>query len=401
MTQSLPSYRRGFVEACLAKAPPGAVDWLGRLDDVLSRVVAPLAPTVDRERAYPFQSLGALKEIGAMGVAAPAEVGGLDFGDAIAAMVVETVAAACPSTAAILMFHTQVVRRVRQHGTPRQKQEDLPRLARGEWMGASAWSELGAGADKSRLSTHLQGEPGKWLAVGEKAYCTGLEGAGIIHVLLGAPAANGALAPTFVRVRTGGPAVDLSEVYDLMGLRASSTGTVRLSGVPVTEEDVVGGLGQGMALMRANHESLMNPGLLALGIARAAYEEVKRATTGGWPGMHETIDYQNTRFSLADMELQIGSAYAYAAQCIRDVNAGRPELNVECSKVKVLASTMAAHLTAASLQLAGARGFTTPWPLERFFRDARATLLMGPTNEIIKEQIAKQIVGSRTPESTR
>lgn len=392
MSASLRHYRRGFVEACLACAPPGARAWVSRLEEVASEVVARHAPEADRGRAYPSASVSALREVGAFGVGASQGVGGLGLGDGAAALAVETIAAACPSTAAILMFHTQVLQRVECFARGARQREELPRLASGEWLASSAWSEMGAGADKSGMKTRMDGEPGRWLIEGEKHYCTGLEGAALIHVLLGARDAEGKFAPTFVRVRAGAKGVDTREVYELMGLRGSSTGTVRLEGVAADEEDIIGGVGRGMALMQANHRTLMNPGLLSLGVARAAYEQVKRMVSGCWGGMRPTTGYQHTRFVLADLEVKLGSAYSYAAQAVSYMNEGLPDLHVECSKVKMLASLAAAEVTSAAMQLAGSRAFTADCPLERHFRDARATLLMGPTNELIKERIAAQIL---------
>lgn len=398
MYDSVLPYRRGFYRSCLAMAPPEAAAWMCQVRDVAESVVARHAPLVDRERAYPHQSLAALREVGGFGVAAPVSAGGLGYGDGVAALMVETVAAACPTTAAILMFHTQVVRRVERYGSPEQQRRDLPRLAAGCCVGASAWTEPGAGADKSSLQTQLEGADGEWTVSGIKTYCTGLEGAGLVHVLLGAAAGDGPPSPTFVRVPTDAAGFRITEIYDLMGLRGSSTGSFQLEQVPVSTDDLVGGIGEGSRLMQANHETCMNPGLLALGVARAAYEEAKRAVSGEWEGMRESSGFQNTRFTLADLEVRLGSAYAYAAQTIDYMHEGAPRMHVECSKVKLQATTTAADITAAAMQLCGARGATAPWPVERHFRDARATLLMGPANEMLRERIAGQLLTEKERE---
>lgn len=392
------SYRKSFVDAGLAAAPKRARDWIAQLDEVVWDIIKSNAPAVDKHRTYPAESVAALKRIGAFGVTASTKTGGLGFGNGVGALAVETVAAGCPSTAAILMFHTQVLQRLERFGNGTQRRDDLPRLASGEWLASSAWSELGAGADKAGMATRLSGDAGRREVCGEKHYCTGLEGAEVIHVLLNAPAADGAWKPTFVRVRAGASGLDLQEIYDLMGLRGSSTGTVRLQNVAVAEEDLIGEIGAGMRLMQANHETLMNPGLLSLGIARAAYEEVKQAVTGGWPNMRATTDYQHTRFMLAELEVKLGSAYAYAAQTVNYMNDGLPDLHVECSKVKMHATVTSSEVTSAAMQLAGSRAFTAGCPLERHFRDARATLLMGPTNELIKERIATHILAETNSE---
>lgn len=384
---SVRSYRQPFIDACVESAPPDAQDWFEQLDDVTRTIIAPAAVEADRRSAYPAASVRALRAIGAFGVNAPRSAGGLGFGDGVAALAIETVATSCASTAAVLMFHLQVTRRVVQCGS-RSQRDDLPRLASGEWLSSSAWTEAGAGADKSRLATRVEGPMDRWTITGDKTYCTGLEGAALIHVLAGVAQPDGIVAPTFVRVVRNAPGVDTSETYDLLGLRGSSTGTVRLRSVPVRHEDIVGAIGDGMRLMDANHDVLVNPGLLALGLARAAYEESKLVARGLRPGTPDLTQYQHTRFVLAQLEVQLTAAYAHAAHAVRCAAAGRPDSRLECLKVKVHASKMAGDVTATALQLCGSRAYATQWPLERHFRDARATSSMGPSTEVINERIA-------------
>jgi alkylation response protein AidB-like acyl-CoA dehydrogenase len=257
---SIAGYRRGFVEACLERAPAAARTWIADLEAVAVSRVAPAAAALDRDAGYPQAPLAALGELGVFGVAAPESAGGLGFGDGVAALAVETIAAACASTAAIVMFHTQVVRRVVRHGTQRQRQDDLPRLASGEWRGVSAWAEPGAGADKGAIRSRLHHGAGDWRMTALKTFVTGLEGADLVHVLVGTATRDGAIAPTFVRLAARSPHVRTVDIYDLVGLRGSSTGTMRIDDAPVTGADLLGELGSGRRLMADNHTAMLNPG---------------------------------------------------------------------------------------------------------------------------------------------
>jgi alkylation response protein AidB-like acyl-CoA dehydrogenase len=388
------TYRNAFVNACLGHAPAEALEWLYKLEDVTENIIRRHGPLVDVQGTYPQHAVEALKEIGAFGVLAPKLYGGLGFGKPMAALAVETVAGACPSTAAILMFHYQVVNRVIDFGTKKQKETDLPELASGKCLGGSAWSELEAGADKSNILTRLENRSGRQVVNGEKNFCTGLEGLGIIHVLLGVPQNGNGIAPTFVSVRANARGVKLSPIQNLMGLRGSSTGSVTLDEVDVSEDDIIDSIGTGMKLMRCNHEFLMNPGLIALGISRAMYEEAKQAVTGKWNGMRDTTTYQNTRFGIADIEVKISTAYALATQTVEYIEQGMEDIHLECLKFKIHATTTVTDISSMVLQLVGARGFVGDWPIEKLFRDARATLLMGPSNEVIKEWIAGKITAN-------
>lgn len=385
-------YRAGFAAVCLDQAPPSARRWYEGLCSVVQADVEPHAARVDRTGAYPAKAVSALCRIGAFGITVPERETGLGFTDAMAALAVETVAAACPSTAAVMMFHYQVVRRVDLFGAKSWRAADLEKLASGAWLASSAWTELGAGADKSSLATRLENNQGQLVVHGAKHFCTGLEGAGLIHVLLDAAPKGGKPASTFVRVPVDRAGVDRSEIYPLLGLRGSSTGTVGLNGVEVEEDCVVGRVGQGGALMRANHEFFMNPGLIALGVASAAFEAACDGALGHGPGARDISGFQATRFRLAEMETRLARAYALAADTVHLAASKRPVSPSDFLRVKLAASETAVDIANDALRLAGGKGFHADWPYERHLRDAYATVLMGPTNEIIKERIAERLI---------
>jgi alkylation response protein AidB-like acyl-CoA dehydrogenase len=387
-------YRRGFVDACLDAAPRPARIWYRRLRQAVDRTISPAAAAVDRQRAYPVESVRVLRELGAFGVCAPKASGGLDFGDAMAALAVETVASGCAASAAILLFHLQVVRRVSRFEHPTHRCEDLPRLARGEWLAASACSESGAEAQRSSLQTRMARQDDHWVIDGAKHYCSGLEGARLFHVLVGVAGDGDRPKPTFVRVSADAAGLDRSEVYDLMGLRGSSTGTVRLNGVSVDADSLVGQVGQGKELMQINQQSLLNPAPIALGTASRALEETREIVLGRIAKSPDGVWFQGTRSRLAELEMALGQAYAYAAETIRRAARGAPDMHVECTKVKLQSTETAVAVADACLRLIGGRGFNAELPFERHLRDAYATVLMGPSHDMIKERVAAQFLAA-------
>jgi len=391
LEREYPAYRAGFVDRVLGAAPGDARNWYRELRRLCREVIEPGAEHIDRSRGYPRTSIAALREIGAFGVVAPRQCGGLGYGDGVGALAVEEVSCACPSTGAILMFHSQVVRRLAMFGNTRRQREQLEQLALGQRMGASAWSETDAGADKRMMATQVVTDGSSWKVQGSKQFITGLEAAELVHVLLRAPGPAGELVPTFLSVEMDTAGLSIEEIYDLVGLRGSSTGSITLDGVAVEPTDVVGEVGWGNKLMSANHTCCIHPGMIALGIARSAYEKLAPWTRGDWPQVRQTTEYQNTRFTLAEIEVQLGSAYAYAAQAIEYAHRDPNGAGVDCVKVKLHASTTGLSVTSAAMRLAGARGFRRDCPFERHWRDSQATLLMGPTNEIVKERVAAQI----------
>lgn len=377
--------RRQFRAACLDGAPVEAAQWLDGLDVAMEETILPLAEKVDREAQYPDVGVGLLRELGALGVSAPRHAGGLGHGPAVAAAAVEAAARCCPSTAAVLMFHLQVVRRTMRHASDALRSEDLPALIAGERLGVSAWSEPGAGADKKNVTTRLTAiDSRRFEAVGRKSFCTGLEGAAIVHALA---CVDDSKVPSFVRFAFDGAAVRPGEIYELSGLRGSSTGDVIIDGAVVDRDAILGELHTGPALMRDNHSTLMNPGLIALGIGYTTLSFLRSVMASEAPGLRSTLTFQNTRMVLATIGNRLAQAYALAASCVRAIRADPADADLLTLQVKVAATDAAVAVTEAAVSMCGASGFRSPWPIERYLRDARASRLMGPTNEVIRDQL--------------
>jgi alkylation response protein AidB-like acyl-CoA dehydrogenase len=376
-------FRETFSRACLADASEGAAPFLAALDEVIDSVVEPAAAQVDRDAAHPGDALDALSAIGATGVQIPREFGGLGHDNGVAALVVERTARACASTAAILMFHYQVVNRTLTYAHPARRDADLVAFANGA-LAASAWTEPNAGRDKTDLRTRLHDDGNGPEVDGVKTFCTGLRSATVIDVLLAADLPDGT-GPTFVRVDTKA-GVEIDEIYPMLGLRGTATGTVRLRAAPVTATDVLGGLGSAKQLMAANHLNALNPGLLALGIASGAADAALRAAG------------DTTRTVLAETVLPLEAAYSYAAELVRAMTADPDRALGHSGRFKAHATTVARQVTQQLLPAMGSRGFLATFPFERHLRDAQATALMGPINQLCLNRVADDLLpGDRHP----
>ena len=386
----LTAARANFLSACLDGAPSQAQPWLEALGEATHSSIEPLADTVDRDGSYPKAGLDVLRRLGALGITVETDSGGLGFTDATAAAAVETVAHGCPSTAAILMFHLQVVRRTARHARPAVRHRDLSQLATGEIVGVSAWSEPGAGADKSAVATRMRPCVNGYVAHGHKSFCTGLEGASVVHALA---CVGDDTVPTFTRFGFDDTTVRRGQPYDLGGLRGSSTGDVYIDNAMVDVDDLFSEQGSGPSLMRDNHRVLMNPGLLALGVGSAVMHFLGRVMRGEIEDLRPTVDFQHTRMMLAREETRLAQAYALAAAAIRALAAEPADADLISLQVKVSATDAAAAVTDAAVALCGARGYRAPSPLERHLRDARAIRLMGPTNELINDRIGMKWSG--------
>ena len=381
-------HRQLFVARALSGEKPDADRWLhDRLKPLVETRIEDHALATDQEDSYPTASVQALADIGALGITVSPSLGGLGFGHNVAALAVEMIAHACPTTAAILMFHTQVVERIRQFGNDIQRGR-LPALASGEWMASSAWTEFGGGPNKTFIRTTLQSSRNGLVVSGEKHFCTGLARANVIHALVNATGINGRNGPTFVELLTSAEGVDIAEHYALLGLRGSSTGTVKLSDVCVNHSAIVFGVGAGRDLMSANHRQLMNPGLIALGTASRAIHELVET-------LHRTESYGNAVAlnTLAGVEMLLGAAYDYAAGSFQAGPAEQRQLLNH--RIKAHCTQTAAQVTTQVLDAIGSRAFIAGHIAERCLRNAQATVLMGPSNAMIKANVADALLSGQ------
>jgi alkylation response protein AidB-like acyl-CoA dehydrogenase len=373
--------------------------WFRALEEVVDEVVEPEAGVADRMATFPRSSLTALREIGAFGVQIAGRFGGLGLGDVAACLVVERIAQSCASTAAILMFHYQVVRRTLRHGAAPYRDDDLRGFASGALIGCSAWTEAGSGPDKSSLSTRLVVVEDGLLLEGEKTFCTGVTTAGVVHVLADLRQDGVSQGSTFVRVDAKESGLRVSQPYPLLGLRASGTASVAFDGVRLSRDDLVGPPGSGALLMGLNHEVCLNPGLLALGTATSAFcsTVAMLSEAGAGAGRLESGTAQD---ALVTSLVQLESAYCLAAHAVtRPASAAA---RIASGKFKFQATAVAEELTDRLLPVAGSRGFLSTFPLERKLRDARAASLMGPSNDLIKKRIMGTLLHSAaTPEVVR
>ncbi|MEU8708609.1 acyl-CoA dehydrogenase family protein [Streptomyces sp. NPDC048565] len=386
------TYRDTFVAACLGGLPESSKDWFRLLDGITDGVIAAEAAQADTTGNPPLRSLAALDELGALGIQVPVEYGGLGYGDGAACLVVERVAQACASTAAVLMFHFQVVRRTLAFGADEWRGDDLHGFATGSLLGASAWTEKATTKNKGNLQTRLVsvGDGSTLELYGDKTFCTGLASAGVVHVLADTHLDGEHQGPTFVRVDPKDPNLRISAPYPLLGLRASGTASVELRGVGLTRTDLVGEPGSGKELMGRNHEVCLNPGLLALGAAAGAFEDACLMATGRLPETQPRTGADHVRAALADTLVRVETSYAYAALAVATSGPGASP--VTSSKFKLQASAAAEEITAGLLHTVGSRGFLASFPLERRLRDARATALMGPSNELIRDRITDHLL---------
>ncbi|MEV0195744.1 acyl-CoA dehydrogenase family protein [Nonomuraea sp. NPDC050691] len=353
--------------------------------DELLRVLRRTAAAADRWGEPDPAAIAALRLSTVIGLAVPEEYGG-EGGDAVSVnRAVEGVATADASTAIILAQHFAVTARIVEHGSAEQRQNLLPRLATGEWLAASAWSELGAGANKRRLSTTARRERDVWQVTGTKSFTTS-SGIADLYLVLAQTgtvtdsAAYGSDAQTFLLIEAGRPGLTCTRGPELTGMRGSATGFVELHDCEVSDGMRLGPEGGAAKIISEVRASGYTLGAVSVGIAQAAYDTVHDLAAR--KGM---LAAQAVRHRLFDIAVQVETARSVVERAGRRDS---PDPGTVTLYSKVIASSVAEQVCREAQQLAGSAGFTRDHPIDRQSRDARAVSLMGPTNDLCRELVS-------------
>ncbi|MBS0341217.1 MAG: acyl-CoA dehydrogenase family protein [Proteobacteria bacterium] len=288
--------------------------------------------------------------------------------------------------------HTIVAHYVLNHGTEEQKQRLLPRMARGELVGAIAMTEPGAGSDLQAVRTRAERQAdGSYRIHGSKTFITNGFLAGVVLVVCKTDPAQGAKGTSILIVETKDcPGYRVGRVLDKIGMKAQDTSELFFDDVHVGADALLGGReGQGFFQLMGDlpYERLII-GVSALatmeGAYRATLDYVRERKAFG----QAVADFQNTKFKLAEIATQIKVGRAFIDRCVEDLVAGRLD-TATASMAKLWGSETQGRVVDECLQLFGGYGFMSEYMVARMYADGRVQRIFGGTNEIMKEVISR------------
>ena len=281
-------------------------------------------------------------------------------------------------------------------GTQEQKEKWLPRMATGEILGALAMTEPGAGSDLRGIKTTAKKVEGGYLVNGAKTFISSGKTADVIVTFVKTGEGNKADAFSLLLIENGMDGFDHGKKLHKMGFQGHDTAELSFSDVFVPEENLISGKeGQGFIQL------MMNLPLerLSIGIAGAAAAEAALKWTLAYTKDREAfgeriIDFQNTRFKLAEVATTVDALWAYMDRAMLAYKDGKLSA-VEAAKVKFWATEREWDVIDVCVQLHGGYGYITEYPIARAFLDARVHRIYGGTNEIMREIVGRQIAGKR------
>ncbi len=321
------------------------------------------------------------------------EYGGLGLDALSYAAAMEELARANAAYQGCLSVHNSLVCAALSHfGTPEQKSRCLPRLARGEWIGAYSLSEAGSGSDAGSIRTAAKPAGEGFAITGTKCWVSNAGIADLFVVFVSTSPESASRGISCFLVEKGIPGFALGRKEKKMGLRASDTRELRFQDCRVPRSALLGSLNGGFKVaMRLLDGGRVGIGAQAVGIAQAAFEEAlayaKERRLFGKP----LAECQMTQATRADWSGAIAPARLLGRRAAFLLSRGE-RCTKEASMAKLFASVTANRVVYDAVQIHGGNGIVREFPVERYFRDARASEIYEGTSEIQRLIIAREVL---------
>jgi butyryl-CoA dehydrogenase len=363
----------------------------------VEKEVNPVASDLEHRDEYPTDLVRQMAELGLFGSVIPAEYGGLGLDVTTYSRLVEELSAGWMSLSGVLNTHMMAATLIRLHGTDDQRQRLLPSMATGSVRGALSLSEPDAGSDTRALRCKATPDGDEYVLNGTKMWVTNGERAGVVALAARTPEG----ITCFIVEKDPGPSfggITVSRTIGKLGYKGLETVEMSYNDHHVPASSVLGGVGEGGGLGHGLAQILgalelgrVNIASRAVGVARAAFEAAityaqQRETFGKPIAQHQAI-----AFKLADMATRLEAARLLTRSAAEKVDRGE-RADVEAGMAKLFASEAAFENATEAMRIHGGYGYTTDFPVERYYRDAPLMMIGEGTNEIQRMVIARRLL---------
>lgn len=348
----------------------------------------------DRDAVFPREVFRQAGELGFLGVLVPEQYGGAGLGYVEYVAIVEEISKVDPAIGLGVAAHNSLCTgHIEQYGNEEQKKKYLPKLAKGEWIGAWGLTEPTAGSDAGGTRTTAVRDGNDWVLNGAKTFTTH-GGVGEVAVLFAVTdPSQGHMGISAFIVESDNPGYVVGKHEDKLGMRASDTAEVVLQDCRVPASALVGEEGKGFkAAMGVLDGGRISIAALALGTAAGAYAHALEYAREREQFGKKIGTFQAIGFMLADMATEVDAArlLVYRAASLKDQ--GR-RVTRESAMAKLYASEVSVRVANNAIQVFGGYGYVKDYPVEKFYRDCKLCTIGEGTSEIQRLVIARQILG--------
>lgn len=347
----------------------------------------------DRDHIFPSEIIKELGELGFMGHFVPQEYGGSGFDYLSYAISIEEISKACASTGIIVSVNNSLVcSPLIDFGTEEQKQKYLPNLCNGTHLGCFALSEPEAGSDASSIRTTAVTDGDNYILNGTKNWITNGAEADIAIVFAKTEKnlKSKGISAFIVNMKSEG--ISIGKAEQKLGIKASSTTQIIFDNHKIPAANLLGNEGDGFKIaMKTLDGGRIGVAAQAVGIAQAALEASAKYSKERKSFGNTISNLQGIQFMIADMATRIEASrlLTWTAASLKDNN---KKYTKHSSMAKLYASETAMWVTTKAIQIHGGNGYTTDYPVERHFRDAKVTEIYEGTSEIQRLVITRQVL---------
>jgi len=347
----------------------------------------------DAASRFPHEIVAKLGPLGFLGVLVPEEYGGSGLDYVSYALIVEELNRGDASVGITMWAHNSLgTNHINLFGSPAQKQAWLPRLARGEILGAWGLTEPGSGSDAGALLTRAEAREGGWVLNGSKAFITNASVGGVAVVMARTDPERKSKGISAFVVPRGTPGFTPGTPYRKLGLHASDTAELIFEDARLPADALLGERGQGFVqAMQVLEGGRIAMAAMAVGIGQAAVDQAAKYMKQRSAFGKTLAEFNGLQGMLADIatDVEVARLLTLRAAWLKD--AGQPAMHA-AAKAKVFASEAAMKAATKAVQIHGGAGYITEFPVERIFRDAKLTEIGEGTSEIQRMVIAREIL---------
>ncbi len=362
--------------------------------DFAESEVAPVIRRYDETHEFPREILDKLGKTGLLGALVPEQYGGAALDYVSYALAVEELNRVDASVGITMWAHNSLcTNHITLFGSQEQKATYLPRLARGESLGAWGLTEPGSGSDAAAMKSRAARDGEHFVLNGTKAFITNA-GVGQIAVVMAVTDSDlGNKGISAFILEKGMAGFSAGAPYRKLGLHASNTAELILDSVRVPAGQLCGELNMGFAnTMQVLEGGRIAMAAMAVGIAQGALDQALKYMKQRSAFGRTLAEFNGLQGMVADMGTEVEAARLLTLRAAALKDGGRPA-KIAASMAKVFASEVAMKATTKSLQIHGGAGYITEFPIERMFRDAKLTEIGEGTSEVQRMVIAREILG--------
>lgn len=354
--------------------------------------IKPMVMFWDEDQTFPLDLFKKLGAQGFMGILVPERYQGSGLGYQEYITILDEISKVCGSIGLSVAAHNSLcTNHILSFANESQKQQYLPKLATGEWIGAWGLTETGSGSDAGGLATVAKKEGDYYILNGSKNFITHAISAQVSVVIARTGEKGDSHGMTTFIVEKGTAGFSSGKKENKLGMRASETACLFFDNCRIHKDQVIGEEGDGfIQALKLLDGGRISIAALSLGIAKGAYECALKYANEREQFNQKIFDFQSVGFKLAEMATDIEAAELLTRKAGMLKDNGEKVTKMG-AMAKLFASETAVEVSNESVQIFGGYGFTKDFPAEKYFRDAKLCTIGEGTSSIQKMVISREI----------